>query len=528
MFYSPNQRYAAYTRNNDLYAFDTVNKNELRLTEGGNDALLNGVMSWVYWEEFHYRRGYRAFYWSPNNDSLAYLQFEQQGVSVYPITDFSASVPKTKNMLYPKVGTKNPQVRLGVVSLSTRETHWIDLQEPYEYIINVAWHPSGKFIAIQTLNRRQNHLTLRFADPATGRSWVVLEEKSDKWVENHGGPYFLKNKEGFLWLSERTGYRHIYYYSNDGKKCKQLTKGEWEANSSLWELMLKIDEKENRVFFFGNQSSPLEKQYYSVSLNGGKVNAITHEPGTHSAVFSEDCRFALDTFDNTDVPKRIQVLDTAKGKVIKILGEITPANYAPYRVKSPEILTLKDKENNTFYASINKPFDFDPQKKYPVIVHVYAGPAGQVVQNTWGDMQDLVFINQGYIVFRFDPRGTPGRGRKWLDVIYRNLCDAPLKDLQVAVDYLKSQPFVDGNRLGIWGWSNGGYMTCCAMTKGHGLFQAGVAVAPVTDFRLYDSVYAERYMDLPENNPDGYKESSVPQLRQTAGREIDAGAGRER
>ncbi|MDX9753758.1 MAG: DPP IV N-terminal domain-containing protein, partial [bacterium] len=266
--YSPNERYAAYTRANDLYVFDLEQMKELRLTEDGSVSILNGRMTWVYWEELHYRRGWGAFIWSPNNDALAYLQFNEQGVSTYPVTDFSNPVPNTLNMFYPKVGTKNPDVRLGVVTLSTRDTRWIDLGEPDEYIARVAWTPDGQTLAVQTLNREQTRLTLRFADPWTGRSRVILQEEDPAWVNAHGGPYFLEEQDGFLWFSERSGYRHLYKYSLDGSQCTQLTQGEWEVNPSLWQIGVDLDEKNNRVLFNANESSPLEKQYYAVSLDG--------------------------------------------------------------------------------------------------------------------------------------------------------------------------------------------------------------------------------------------------------------------
>ncbi len=205
--YSPNERFAAYTRANDIYVYDTEQKKEIRLTHDGSESTLNGRMTWVYWEELHYRRGYRAFYWSPNSDTLAYLQFDETGVSTYPVVDYSTPVPKVRNMFYPKAGTRNPAVRVGVVSLSTRDTQWIDLREPYEYIARVAWTPDGKKLAIQALNRAQDRLTLLFADPGDGTSEIILEETDDAWVNAHGGPYFLEDDNAFLWLSERSGYR---------------------------------------------------------------------------------------------------------------------------------------------------------------------------------------------------------------------------------------------------------------------------------------------------------------------------------
>ncbi len=507
--FSPNERYAAYTRANDLYVYDLEQKKELRLTHDGGGTILNGRMTWVYWEELHYRRSWRAFEWSPDSTAIAYLQFDEAGVSLYPVVDYSNPVPATRMMPYPKTGTKNPAVRVGVVPLSTRETRWIDLGEPYEYIAEMAWHPGGQILAIQTLNRAQTQLRLLFADPVRGTSRVILEENDPAWVNAHGGPYFLEKGKGFLWLSERTGYRHLYRYSEDGKKVKALTQGEWEVNPSLWEISLPIDEAKGRVFFNASKPSPLETQFYSVSLQGGKIHPLTREPGTHDLTFSSDRRFALDHFNSLSVPQRIQVLDD-KGRIIRVLGERTMEDYAPYRINIPEIVELKNADGLTFYGSLLKPFDFDPNKRYPVILHMYAGPGGRVVANQFGNRSplDMAMVNRGFLLFRFDPRGTTHRGRAWVNAIHRNACDIPLQDLRFAVEYLKSLPYVAGDRIGIWGWSNGGYMTCAAMTKLPGVFRAGAAVAPVTDWRLYDTIYTERYMGLPDENAEGYKASA--------------------
>ncbi len=505
---SPNERYAAYTRDNDLYAYDFEQRKEIRLTNDGSEQILNGRLTWVYWEELHYRRGWKGFYWSPNNDAIAYLQFNEKDVSTYPITDFSSAVPKTRDMFYPKAGTKNPTVRLGVVSLSTRNTQWIDLNEPYEYIARVSWHPSGEFLTVQALNRAQTELTLLYADPTDGTSKVILKEKDDVWVNAHGGPYFLEEDDAFLWLSERSGYRHLYRYSMDGEKCQQLTKGEWEVNPSMWSISIDIDEEHKKVYFNANKSSPLDKHYYSVSLNGGRVKQLTHGDGNHSSCsFSADYEYALDHYNNTHIPKRLQIIDR-HGKLCRVLGETTKEDYAPYRMGSPELLTLDSPAGLTFHAKMLKPADFDPNKKYPVILYVYGGPAGQVARNTFVNPMDMVFVNRGFLYFSFDTRGTPGRGREWINAIHKNTCDKPLEDLQYAVEYLESLPYVDGENIGIWGWSNGGYMTCCAMLKKPGLFQAGVAVAPVTDWHLYDTIYTERYMSHPDTNAEGYKESA--------------------
>ncbi len=505
--YSPNERYAAYTRDNNIFVYDTEQRKEFQLTDDGSVSILNGKMTWVYWEELHYRRSYRAFYWAPDSQSIAYLQFNEKGVSTYPVTDFSDAVPKTRNMFYPKVGTQNPLIRLGVVSLSTRQTKWIDLGEPYEYIARVTWHPNGETLAVQTLNRAQTKLTLLYSDPVTCTSKIILEETDKVWVNAHGGPYFLEKKDEFLWLSERSGYRHIYKYSNDGKKCKQLTKGDWEANPTLWTISIPIDEEKGLLYFTASMLNPIERHLYSVPLRGGKIKQLTKEAGVHRVTFSEDKKYAFKYFSDVNTPNRVQVINN-KGKVIHTLGETLRSDYDPYITQIPEIIEMEGPEGRTFYGSILKPYNFDHSKKYPVILHMYAGPAAQVVMNQFVSQTDLAMCNRGFIVFRFDTRGTTGRGREWINAIHLNGCDLPLEDLKFAAEYIKKLPYVNPEKLGIWGWSNGGYMTCCAMLKIPGTFQAGAAVAPLTDHKLYDTVYTERFMGMPEDNPDGYKESA--------------------
>jgi dipeptidyl-peptidase 4 len=501
--YSPNQRYAAYTRDRNLFVYDTEEKKEIQLTQDGGASILNGRMTWVYWEEVKNRATWRAFYWSPNSDALAYLQFDEEGVSTYPVTDYSEPVPKTRTMVYPKAGTLNPSVRVGIVALSTRATHWIDLGQPYEYITDVRWKPDGKILSVQAMNREQNHLCLLFIDPITHQRTLVLEEKRSTWVNTFEAPIFLESSDRFLWFSERSGFRHLYVYREDGKLIKPITQGDWDVSEGVV-----LDEAHSRLYFSSHHPSPLDRHYYSVSLNGGNPKAITTESGTHSLAFSADYKFAIDTFSNREIPKRVDLLST-KGKLMTTLGETTVAHYAPYRIKGPKIMQFENEEGLPFYASIHTPFSFDESKKYPVIVYLYGGPAGQVVRNAWGGTQDMLFVNRGFIYVKFDTRGTANRGRAWIDAIHRNKCDAPLEDLRLLVEQLQALPYVDSEHIGLWGWSNGGYMTCMAMTKAAGLFHAGAAVAPVTDFRLYDTIYTERYLDHPDENQSGYNESSA-------------------
>lgn len=508
--YSPNERFAAYTRGNELYAYDTAEKNEMRLTHDGSESVLNARLTWVYWEELYHRQGYRGYSWSPDNGRIAYMQFNETGVSTYPVTDFSKPIPETLNMFYPKAGTKNPTVRVGIASLSTRNTVWVDLGAPYEYIARMGWSPDGEFLFVQTLNRKQDELTLHFADPATGASHIVLQETSDTWVDVNGGPFFLENSDDFLWLSERSGWRHLYRYSHEGKLKRQLTDGEWEINYNKWqeEGNFVMDEENNRWFIKSTKDSPIENHTYSMSLTNGRMKQLTKDDGQHSLTFSADHQYAVNRFRSVSVPQRVEVIRD-DGKQIRVLGETTLEDYHPYQMQVPELIEIEDDEGILFYAKITKPLDFDPEKKYPVICYVYGGPGAQVVHNAPLSTREMMFVNEGYILFSIDNRGSKSRGKKWADEIYERFGTVELEDLLTGVDYLNTLPYVDHLNIGIWGWSYGGYFSCIAMVKAPDVFRAGAAVAPVTDYHLYDTIYTERFMQKPQDNPQGYHDAAV-------------------
>ncbi|MEM9303095.1 MAG: DPP IV N-terminal domain-containing protein [Pseudomonadota bacterium] len=505
---SPNDRFAAYTRDNDLYAFDFENKREIRLTEDGSSTVLNGKFPWVYWEEFMWRRTYRAFWWKPQGDAIAFLQFDEAVVSTYPVTDFSETVPETHDQRYPKVGTTNPTVRLGIVNLSSRETNWVELTEPHEYLIHVGWSEQGDFLSVQALDRRQDRLVLYRVDPSTTRGEIVLTESRDTWVDSDEPPRFLEESNDFIWLSERSGYRHLYRVGDDPDDPKALTRGDWVVDRAGWDgRSLFVHEDAGRVYFRGTRETPLERHVYWVPSNGGRIRQITAEPGWHSMYFSDDGTYWIDQWSSADVPSRIDLRDS-DGDLVKTLGEVTPADYAPIRFPDTEYVTIKDGDGTVFHASVVRPHGFDPAKRYPVVAYVYGEPAGQVVRNSWISSFHALLAERGFVVFSFDGRGTPGRGRPFLDPIHKDQMTVPMADWRVAAAWLREQPFVDGDRMGVWGWSGGGTMTLNLMLRTPGLFAAGAAVAAVSDKRLYDTIYTERYLGVLGENEDGYEASS--------------------
>lgn len=497
--FSPDGKRIAYTRDYDLYAYDFEQRREIRLTRGGSESLRNGRLDWVYPEELEIRHG---FHWSPDSHVIAYFQQNEEGVATYSIPDFSTPVPGYRLMFYPKAGTRNPTVRVGVVRLSTQETRWIDLGHLYEYVARIAWAPDGNTLAIQAFNRQQNRLALIFGDPWDGSSWTVFEETDPHWINVNDGPIWLEDTEDFLWLSERSGYRHIYRISNDGKSVRQLTRGDWEITR-----FIKAVKDTQQIYFEATWGNPSERHIGRVSWYGVRPTKLTNEPGTHSASVSADGLYFFNRFENSSTPRQLSIRNDS-GKTIRILGEKTLKDYRPYRIDPPRFFTVPGEEGRYYHAQIHYPHDFDPSKKYPLILSVYGGPHGQVVRDTFDAGITQVFIANGFIVFSIDNRGSWGRGHVWETPIHRRFGEIELADHLAGIDFMKKQPFVDPQRIGIWGWSFGGYLTCYAMLKAPDVFHAGAAVAPVTDWRLYDTIYTERYMDHPLDNPDGYRDSS--------------------
>jgi len=507
--FSPDGRYVAFIREYNLYALDLRTGDEIPLTTDGNKNLMNGQVDWVYDEEFDLHTGY---WWSPDSKYIAYLQFDESPVPEYPIVDFIPYHATVTFQKYPKAGDPNPILRVGVVSLETRQTVWMDTGDETDiYIPRVTWLPDGKHLAIQVLNRDQTQLDLLLADVRTGRTSGragrrILREEQPCWINIRDDLYFFKDKPYFIWSSERDGFRHLYLYNTQGKLIRRLTRGSWQV-----EELCGVDEKAKMVYFTATEKSPLERHLYRVRLNGRGFRRLTSQAGTHRIVMSPDSRHFLDYYSDVKTPTQL-TLYRANGRRVAILEENRVPELEEYALSEPEFLTLASEDGDTLYALMIKPPDFDPTRKYPVIVRVYGGPHGQVVRNSfrtgWGSLWHQMMAQKGYIIFSLDNRGSWGRGKRWEDTIYRRFGEVELRDQLQGVRYLKSLPFVDSTRIGIWGWSYGGYMTCYAMFRAPEVFKVGVAVAPVTDWRDYDTIYTERYMDRPQDNPEGYKQSS--------------------
>jgi dipeptidyl-peptidase-4 len=503
--FSPDGAKVAFTRDNDLYVLRLDGDDETRLTETGCDSVLNGILDWVYMEELYTRGKKRSFYWSPDGERIAFLQIREGSVPQFPIVDWTETDPPTDLQYYPKPGDPVPAVRVGIVRAEGGDVTWADTDmDDDSYIARIHWLGDSRGVAIETLNRAQDRLTLLFADAKTGRISVALEETDETWVNVNYLKHFYEKKRQFVWGSERTGHQHLFLYNMDGSLIRQLTQGNWEVTE-----LNGVNESKGHVYFTANRSNPLERHLYEVSTKGGDPRQITDEAGTHDVTMSPDNRYYIDRFDNTKRPAVVSVYTVGGKKLFEIADQMTPELAAMER-PLPEFIKFKSAEGVDYYCSITKPSHFDRLQKYPVIVYVYGGPHAQMVRRHWSTsgLWHSMMADKGYIVFTLDNRGSYGRGKKWEDFIMERLGRYELTDQLAGVEYLRTLPYVDADRIGIWGWSYGGYMTLLALFKAPFAFKVGAAVAPVTDWRLYDAIYTERYMKLPADNKEGYEDCS--------------------
>jgi dipeptidyl-peptidase-4 len=500
---SPDGRWVSFVRGHNVWVVEVASGRERQVTQGGREEVLMGELDWVYPEELSIRT---AYWWSPDSTQIAFLELDERPVTRYPIVNFLSYTGETEFMRYPKAGDANPVVRVGVQAIKGGKVRWMDLgAEKDIYVARVDWLTDSRRLAIQRLNRAQNRLDLLFADTRDGKSTVVLTEQDRHWVNVHDHLYFFGDGRRFLWSSERDGFRHLYLYDTSGRQMAQLTQGNWEVGG-----FVRVDEKAGAIYFTATEKSPLETHLYRVGLEGGAPVRLTLQDGTYSVNFSPAGTHYLATYSNANTPPR-QDLYHADGTLLRVLNENRVAELAEYRLSPMEFLRVRAADGTELNAFMIKPPDFDAGKKYPVLVYTYGGPHAQIVRNAWGGANYLwhqLMAQKGYIIFGLDNRGSSGRGHAFETPIHRRMGEMELADQLAGVNYLKSLPYVDGTRIGIWGWSYGGYMTCYAMLNAAEVFKAGFAGAPVTDWRQYDTIYTERYMSRPQDNPDGYKNSS--------------------
>jgi dipeptidyl-peptidase 4 len=495
---------AAYSVKNNLYV--SVKGKEYAVTTDTNKNIVNGQS--VHRDEFGITKG---TFWSPSGNLLAFYRMDQTMVTDYPlvhISELSNRIAEEEMMKYPMAGMASHHVTVGVFDPSTQKKIFLKTGEPAEqYLTNICWSPDEKYIFIQVLNRAQNHMKLNEYDAATGDFVKTLfEEENDKYVEPLHPLYFLNTKpEQFIYQTQKDGYNHLYLYDISGKLIKQITKGKWVVTDFLG-----TDAKDTKAFYISTAASPIEKHIYSVDLKNGKTVKISSAEGVHDAKVSNDGKFVLDNYSSTKLASQYD-LETSDGKYLQtLLKNVNPLK--DYKMPEMTIFTIKAKDSTDLYCRLIKPIDFDPAKKYPVIVYVYGGPHEQLITDSWlgGAGYFLHYLaTKGYVVFTLDNHGTADRGLAFEQAIYRNIGTAEMEDQLLGVEYLKKLSYVDTARIGVHGWSYGGFMTINMLLKNPGLFKVAVAGGPVIDWKFYEVMYGERYMDTPEENPVGYDNANL-------------------
>jgi dipeptidyl-peptidase-4 len=501
---SPDGRWVSFLRNHDIWTVSVNGGTPRQLTRGGAEEIRNGELDWVYPEELSIST---AYWWSPDSTKIAFLQLDQTQVGKYPLVDELAYEGKLAEMRYPIAGSANPVARVGVVPASGGDVRWMDTGADKSVLLaRVDWLRDSRRLAIQRLTRVQDRLDLLFVDSSNGRAQTILSEDEGAWINIADDLHFLADGQRFLWSSERSGFRHLYLYDLAGKQLAQLTRGDWEVSG-----VSRVDEAGGQVYFTSTQVGPIERHLYRVSLTGGEPAKLTREPGNHGVNVAPGGAHFTDTYSNAATPPR-QDLYKSDGTRVTVLAENRVAELETYALQPVEFFTVPAADGATqLHASLVKPRGFDPSRKYPVIVYLYGGPHVQLVRDVWQGANFLwnqMMAQKGFLIFTVDNRGMAGRGHSFEAAIHRRMGEVELADQVAGVNWLKQQPYVDGERVGIWGWSYGGYMTCLAMLRAGDTFKAGFAGAPVTDWRYYDTIYTERYMGLPQDNANGYRDSS--------------------
>lgn len=500
---SPDGKWVSFVRDHNLYAVSTSDAKEHALTTGGTEEIRKGELDWVYPEELAIGT---AYWWAPDASAVAFLEMDERKVTKYPMVDFASYTGEAEDERYPVAGGNNPIVKVYVVAAAGGKARQMDTgTETDQYIPRVQWLPDSKRVAIERLNRKQTQLELLFADAATGKSSTVLTDTDQYWINVSDDLYFFKDGKRFLWSSERSGYRHLYLYDVSGKLMGQVTKGEWEVSK-----LESVDEAKGVVYFLGTEKSPTERHLYRANLDGSGFARISKEDGFHAFNVSPDDATYTDTFSSAGVPPK-QVLRRIDGSSVATLNENNVDELADYKLSPVEFLQVKAHDGMELNAWMIKPPNFDATKKYPVLVYTYGGPGAQIVTNQWTGPTFLwhqLMAQKGFIVFGLDNRGSTGRGHLFEEPIHFRFGAQELSDQRDGAAWLKTQPYVDGEHIGIWGWSYGGHMTLHAMFEATADFKAGFAGGPVTNWHYYDSIYTERYIGLRQENEKSYKASS--------------------
>ena len=531
--FSPSGSLVAFVRENDLWLKDVSSEEELRITHDGKfNHVINGATDWVYEEEFGFDK---AFFWSSDGSKIAYYRFDESGVKEFNMAKYGSLYPLDYRFKYPKAGEDNAKVSIHVYNLESREITNIELGNDFAYIPRIKWTIDPNLLAIQRMNRHQNELGLLLADASTGKANAILYEKQDTYIDISDDLTFLEDGRSFIWTSDMDGYKHIYHYNLNGKLIKQVTSGKWdvtaflgvdEAHAKIYyiaaENYINTKKKMNvqdivnipmhQVKFLTSSANPLVRNLYVIGLDGLSKKVLSKKNGSNRASFSKTFKYYINYFSDANTPSRV-TLHNAEGTEIRILEDNKELikTISEFEISKKEFFSFKTSEEVELNGWIIKPADFDPEKKYPVLMYVYGGPGAQTVRNSW-DGRNMFWYQhlaqKGCVIVSVDNRGTGARGAAFQKCTYKELGKLETKDQIEAAKYLGNLPYIDEDRIGIWGWSYGGYMTSLCMTKGAAYFKLGIAVAPVTNWRFYDTIYTERYMQTPQENPSGYDDNS--------------------
>ncbi|WP_422857723.1 S9 family peptidase [Flagellimonas sp. S174] len=501
---SPDGSKVAYVLDNNLYIFDVGAKTAKQITQDGSyGTIINGVTDWVYEEEFAF---VQAFAWNSDGSKIAFLRFDETNVPHFSMDVYGEMLyPFQYEFKYPKAGEENAKVSLHMYDVASGSTNDVDLNDTY-YIPRIKWMNSPKFLSVQTLNRHQNHLRLLAVNAEDNSVSTLMQEKDDAYVDVTDNLTFLAD-DSFIWTSEADGHNHIYLYGNDGKLKNQVTQGDWEVTNYYG-----YDGKRKVIYYQSTENGSINRDVYSIKTNGKSKKRLTQQEGTNAADFSADYTYFINTFSSATTPYQFTLHQSSTGKQLKVIKDNTvlDGKLETYELSPKEFSTISINGNNLNMYMI-KPVDFDETKKYPLFMFQYSGPGSQQVANRWFGANDYwhqMLVSEGYIVVCVDGRGTGLKGRDFKKVTQKELGKFEVEDQIAAAKKLSELSYIDENRTGIWGWSYGGFMSTNCLLKGNDVFEMAIAVAPVTSWRFYDTIYTERYMQTPQENASGYDDNS--------------------
>ncbi len=518
LMFLPTGTHISYVQGNDMYTVRISDGYVERLTNDGSQDVFNGGLDWVYNEELATRAAQAAYAWSPDSKWLVFLQLDDRAVENHSVTDYRTVPPTISYTRYPVAGSQNPKASLFIISLdASTQKQTIPLPEDAEYVLPFfTWTPDGQEAVYITVSRDHTALKLNAWNPQTGKGRTILKEADNHWIneDRYAAPIFIGNGQQFLWLSERDGFMHVYLYSQQGNLIRQLTQGNWMIDSNAWNLMtpgkpLHLDPSGERAYFITTRNGPLDRQLDVLNITSGTLDAISQQPGFHSFSLSGDGKYLVKQFSNVSSPPITTVMSTDRSS-FQVLAQCAGSALSLPKVIR-EFLILKAHDGTDLYAQLVKPENFDPSRKYPVVIHWYGGPGLQMVSNRYGTTnifniieRDVLYTQAGFLVWRLDNRGSFGRGHVFETPIALELGPAALDDQIAGVEYLQTLPFVDTTKIGADGKSFGGFLTLYALIHAPEIFQCGVDVAGPTNWSYYDTIYTERYMRTPIQNPAGY------------------------